>query len=72
MKENGKNKPGTLNSAGKRSQLEMLRTAKGFALNALGRYEDALKAFESSRKVSGNGKTACFGKGLVFAQLGEW
>ena len=26
----------------------MLRTAKGFALDALGRYEDALKAFESA------------------------
>jgi tetratricopeptide (TPR) repeat protein len=61
-----------LNSAEKRSQLEMLRNAKGFALDALGRYEDALKAFESARRISGNGKIACFGKGLVFAHLGEW
>jgi len=41
-----------LNNAQKRLQLEMLRNAKGSALDALGRYEDALKAFESAKSVS--------------------
>lgn len=65
-------KPGALNSAEKKFPLEMLRNAKGFALNALGRHEDALRAFESARRISGNGKIACSGKGLVFANCGEW
>lgn len=52
----------------------MLRNARGFALDSLGRYEDALNAFESARRFSGNGnvKIACCGKGLVFAHLGNW
>ena len=63
-----------MNNAQKRLQLEMLRNAKGFVLDALGRYEGALKAFESARRFSGNGnvKIACCGKGLVFAHLGDW
>ncbi len=67
-------KPGVLNNAQKKLQLEMLRNARGFALDSLGRYEDALKAFESARRFSGNRnvKTACCGKGLVFAHLGDW
>jgi tetratricopeptide (TPR) repeat protein len=65
-------KPWIPDPAGKKPMLEMLRTGKGFALDALGRYEDALKAFESARKLSGNGKTSCSGKGIVFAHCGEW
>jgi tetratricopeptide (TPR) repeat protein len=67
-------KPGVLNSAQKKFQLEMLRNARGFALDALGSYQNALKAFESARRSSGNGnvKIACCGKGLVFAHLGDW
>ncbi|WP_235284848.1 tetratricopeptide repeat protein [Methanosarcina sp. 2.H.T.1A.15] len=61
-----------LDPAGKKPVLEMLRTAKGFALDALGRYEEALKAFESARKLSGNGKISCSGKGIVFSHRGEW
>jgi tetratricopeptide (TPR) repeat protein len=60
-----------MNSGGKKP-LEMLRNAKGFALDALGRYEDALLAFENAGKISGNGKTSFFGKGIVFAHCGEW
>jgi tetratricopeptide (TPR) repeat protein len=74
--ENGKEKRAgkswTLNPAGKKSHLEMLRIGKGFAFDALGRYEEALNAFESARKLSGNGKIACSGKGIVFAHRGEW
>ncbi|MDQ1276812.1 MAG: hypothetical protein QG610_2390, partial [Euryarchaeota archaeon] len=55
-----------------KSILEMLRNAKGFALDALGRYEDALKAFENAGKISGNGKISYSGKGIVFAHCGEW
>lgn len=67
-------KPGVFNSAQKKFQLEMLRNARGFALDSLGRYEEALKAFESARRFSGNKnvKIACCGKGLVFAHLGNW
>jgi tetratricopeptide (TPR) repeat protein len=73
--ENGnevKEKPGILNNAQKKLQLEMLRNARGFALDAFGRYEDALKAFESARRSSVDGKISCCGKGLVFAHLGDW
>lgn len=65
-------KPWVPNPAGEKLMLERLRTAKGFAYDALGRYEDALKAFESARKLSGNGKISCSGKGIVFAHCGEW
>ncbi len=58
-------------NAGKKT-LEILRNAKGFALEALGRHEDALGAFENARKISGNGKTSCSGKGIVFTNCGEW
>ncbi|AKB22669.1 tetratricopeptide repeat protein [Methanosarcina sp. WH1] len=64
--------PRVLDTAGKKHMLEMLMIAKGFALEALGRYEDALKAFESARKLSGNGKIAFSGKGIVFVHCGEW
>lgn len=75
--ENGddiREKPGVLNNAQKKLQLEMLWNARGFALDALGRFEDALSAFESARRFSGDGnvKIACCGKGLVFAHLGDW
>lgn len=75
--ENGegmREKPGIFKNTQKKLQLEMLRNAKGFALDALSRYEEALKAFESARRFSGNGnvKIACCGKGLVFAHLGDW
>ena len=60
-----------LNFNGKKT-LEMLRNAKGFTLYALGRYEEALRAFEKAGKVSGNGKTSFFGKGIVFAHCREW
>jgi tetratricopeptide (TPR) repeat protein len=67
-------KPGVLNNAQKKFRLEMLRNASGFALDSLGKYKDALKAFESARRSSGNGnvKVACCGKGLVFIHLGDW
>lgn len=67
-----KEKYGAFNSAENKSQLEMLRNAKGFALDALGKREDALKAFESARRLSENGVIAFFGKGLVFARCCEW
>ncbi len=69
---NEKEKSWALGSAEKKSQMETLRIAKGFSLDALGRYEDALKAFESARKISENGKVACSGKGLVLTHLKEW
>lgn len=61
-----------MNFAGKKPILEILRNAKGFALDALGRYKDALEAFEDARKVSGNGKISFSGKGIVFAHCGKW
>lgn len=66
--ENGegtREKPKVLNNTQKRLQ-EMLRNAKGFALDALGRYKNALKAFESAKRfsVNGNVKIACCGKCL--------
>lgn len=70
--EENREKSGILNLTEKNSRLKMLRGAKGFALDALGRYEDALKAFESAGELSGNGQIACSGKGLVFVHYGEW
>lgn len=60
------------NSEEKKSQLETLKNVKGFSLYALGRYEDALRAFESARKLSENGTVACSGEGLIFSRLEEW
>jgi tetratricopeptide (TPR) repeat protein len=67
--ENGegtREKPKVLNNTQKRLQ-EMLRNAKGFALDALCRYKDTLKAFESAKRfsVNRNVKIACCGKCLV-------
>ena len=59
----------TLDAAEKKPVLEKLRTAKGFALDALGRYEAALEAFESARKLSGNGKNRLFRKRPCFCTL---
>ena len=56
----------------KKYRLGTLRNAKGLALDALGRYPDALDAFESARKLSKNEKITCSGKGLVFAHCEEW
>jgi tetratricopeptide (TPR) repeat protein len=50
----------------------ILRIAKGFALDALRRYQDALEAFESAINITENEKIAWSGKGLVFAHYGEW
>lgn len=61
-----------MNSVGKKSVLEILRNAKGFAFDALGRYEDALRAFENAKRISGNGKISYIGEGMVFTHCGEW
>jgi tetratricopeptide (TPR) repeat protein len=65
---------GALNNTKKKLILELLRNARGFALYSLGRYEEALEAFEIARRFSENGKVkiACCGKGLVFAHMGDW
>ncbi|WP_292373401.1 tetratricopeptide repeat protein, partial [Methanosarcina sp. UBA411] len=64
--------PEILNSAEINFRLEILRNSKGLALNALGRYQDALIAFESARELSEAETISYSGKGLVFAHCGEW
>lgn len=61
-----------LNYPDGKSQLEILRTAKGFALDALGRHKDALQAFAGVKGISEEGKVAAFGEGLVFVHCNEW
>lgn len=65
---------GALNNTKKKLILELLWNSRGFALDSLGRYEEAQKAFEFARKFSENEKikVACCGKGLVFAHMGNW
>jgi tetratricopeptide (TPR) repeat protein len=72
IKIEGNKEPGILNPVEKDTRLGILRNAKGLALDALGRYQDAIEAFESARKLSEDEKIACYGKGLVFAHCGEW
>ncbi|MGB9927882.1 MAG: tetratricopeptide repeat protein [Methanosarcina sp.] len=61
-----------LTSSEGKSWLEIFRIAKGFTLDALDRYEDALLAFEEAEEILERGKIAAFGKGLLFVHCREW
>ncbi|AKB55672.1 MULTISPECIES: tetratricopeptide repeat protein [Methanosarcina] len=71
--KNGKYKePGSLSPDELNFRLKILWNAKGLTLDALGRYQDALTAFESAKKLTEAENIACSGKSLVFAHCGEW